>query len=621
MNPNDLPQPADLLARGFASHVVQWARQHGPLDDAASAMLHHIASQLSLASSDGHVCARLADIASASKNTGWNSATLRACLTDSGVTGSPAAPGAQPLILDDDDRLYLHRYYDYEQRLARRLMQPRAALPQIDPALKTRLNNLFAPNQASLAGRPDWQKIGAGLSLLSPLTIISGGPGTGKTTTVVNLLACLLEQNPDCRVALAAPTGKAAARMLEALRLRAEHLPPAIQSRLPAESFTIHRLLGVTPSAGEFRHHAGNLLALDVLIVDEASMLDLALATKLFEAIPTTARIILLGDKDQLAAVESGAVFAELSADPTLDPDYRDALAALTDTAADLIRPAAPLIPTALHNSVIWFTENFRFSKSSGIGRLSAAINAGDADTTLALLRAGDDPAIRWIDSDTAAPGASAMQAIFAGYTGYIDAVRSCTGSPDTLFTAFNRFRVLCAIRETPRGVIALNSQISSHVRAQLNHPHDPGSQSAWYPGRPVMVLRNDHVMRLFNGDIGIAFPDQDGVMMVYFPDGAEGLRAIAPVRLPEHDTAFAMTVHKSQGSEFDEVMLMLPAEMNRVLARELVYTGVTRSRRDVVVVGGSAVIGGAVRVGVVRESGLVARLGAGLGAGLGAHV
>ena len=596
-----LPDPAELLASGFASHCVQWA---SPTDPDSNTMLSQIARHLSLASSGGHVCIALADIAAA--NPPWTVARLRACLENSGIAGTPDQPGAQPLILDAGDRLYLHRYFDYEARLARRLMQPRAALPALDTALQARLALLFPANAS---GRADWQKLGAALCLLSPLTILSGGPGTGKTTTVVNLLACLLEQQPDCRVALAAPTGKAAARMLEALRLRAGHLPPELQARLPTESFTIHRLLGVTPAAGEFRHHAGNLLPIDVLIVDEASMLDLALATKLFEAVPLSARIILLGDKDQLAAVESGAVFAELSADPSLDADYRAALAALTGIPTELIRPVTPLVPTALSNSVIWFTDNFRFGKDSGIGKLSAAINAGDADAVLAQMSAADDQAVRWIDTSTVAPGAAAMQAIFDGYADYVDAVRNCTGSPDALFDAFNRYRVLGAIRDTPRGIDALNALISAHVRTQIDHPRDLGSGAQWYPGRPVMVLRNDYVMRLFNGDIGIAFPDQHGTMMVYFPDGAQGLRAVAPVRLPEHDTAFAMTVHKSQGSEFDDVMLMLPAEMNRVLGREMVYTGVTRARNGVVIVGAAGVVREAVKARIVRGSGLVARL------------
>jgi exodeoxyribonuclease V alpha subunit len=606
MNPTDLALPADLLARGFASHVVNWADRHQPLDADASAMLRQIAMHLSLAGSDGHVCIRLADIAET--NPPWTTAALRACLQDSGVTGTPEHPGAQPLILDADDRLYLHRYFDYEQRLARRLMQPREALPVIDAMLKRRLNSLFAHNEKSLAGRPDWQKIAAALALLSPLTIISGGPGTGKTTTVVNLLACLLEQNPDCRIVLAAPTGKAAARMLEALRLRAEHLPAEIQARLPDDSFTIHRLLGVMPNSDIFRHHASNLLPIDVLIVDEASMLDLALATKLFEAVPTTARIVLLGDKDQLSAVESGAVFAELSADPTLNDRYLNALANLTATSPDRIRPAAPLTPTGLHNSVVWFTENFRFSKTSGIGRLATAINAGDADCALALLTAGDDPAITWIEPTSSTLGTEAEQAIFAGYAAYVDAVRGAT-KPEVLFDAFNRFRVLCAIRETPRGVSALNILISAQVRLDISHPQDPGRASAWYPGRPVMVLRNDYVLKLFNGDVGIAFPDEDGLLMVFFSDGADGLRAVAPVRLPEHDTAFAMTVHKSQGSEFDEVMLVMPADSNRVLSRELVYTAVTRSRKEVTIVTNPRIFSTAIESVTARHSGLIARL------------
>lgn len=599
--------PDALLAEGFARHIVNWSEQQAAGTSVDTAMLHAMAVALSLANSAGHVCAQLGDIAAC--NPAWQVSHLRACLHASGVTGTPSQRAAFPLILDDDDRLYLHRYFDYEWRLAQRLMQARAPLPTAAPAVQERLNSLFAANDATLAGKPNWQKIGAALSLLSPLTILSGGPGTGKTTTVVNLLACLLEQDPDCRIALAAPTGKAAARMLEALRARASDLPEELQARLPSTSFTIHRLLGVTADAGHFRHHAGHQLALDLLIVDEASMLDLALATKLFDAMPSSARIILLGDKDQLAAVESGAVFAELSADPTLDATYVAALADLTNTPIERIQPATPHTPTPLHNSVVWFTENFRFSKTSGIGRLAADINAGHAAAALALLETGNDASLRWLAIDGAQPGPDAMRAIFTGYAAYFEAIAECVGPPDGIFDVFNRFRVLCAVHDTPRGTQALNEVIGAHVRTRHAHGRAPGNPPAWYAGRPVMILRNDYVLGLFNGDIGLTFPDATGAMMVYFQDATDGLRAIAPVQLPDHDTAFAMTVHKSQGSEFAQVLLLLPAEANRVLSRELIYTAVTRARDGVVMVGSSEILSEAIETVTLRHSGLLARL------------
>ena len=343
---------AHALADGFALQVERWARALG--DDAATAAsARQAAHALSLATGDGHVCLPLADLPDGDD--------LRRVLLSSQVVGTPAAPGACPLILDADDRLYLHRHFDHERRLAQRLMRAADAPAQaVDAATQQRLNALFG-NEAG----PDWQKLAAALALRQRLVVISGGPGTGKTTTVVNLLACLIEQNPEVRIALAAPTGKAAARMSEALRQRAQHLPPALRERLPAQAATVHRLLGAFP--GGFTHHAGRPLAIDALVVDEASMLDLALATQLLEAVPDSARLILLGDKDQLAAVESGAVFAELSADPTLSAACIDDLARLCELPAAAIVPGAPLEASPLRDSVVWLSRNFRFAADSGI--------------------------------------------------------------------------------------------------------------------------------------------------------------------------------------------------------------------------------------------------------------
>lgn len=600
-------RPELSLAEGFAHHVVRWARERGAPDHALEA-LRAAARATSLATASGHVCTHLADIAATIE--GADDATLRGTLLASGMVGTPEARAALPLILDADGRFYLHRYFDYECRLAQRLTAPPPGAPRA-PGKEARalLDGLFAASAVRLGDRPDWQRIATALALERPLTIISGGPGTGKTTTVVNVLACVLADDPDCRIRLAAPTGKAAARMLEAIRKAAAHLPADLRERLPAESFTVHRLLGVVPDSVEFRHHAGNPLPIDLLVVDEASMLDLALATRLVEAVPPSARIILLGDKDQLAAVESGAVFSELSADPTLSGACVERLSGVTGIPATRIVCAAPARPTGLRDGVVWLTENFRFAGDSGIGRLAAQVNAGDAEAAIGFLRSGTDPTLTWIDDANPVPAPASLQRMVEGLTGYLDTARASLGDKAALFDALGRFRVLCAEREGPRGVVEINRQVGQHFRKALGHPLDPGARSEWYPGRPVMVLRNDYVLKLFNGDVGIVLPDAAGALMVFFPDSDGAFRAVAPLRLPEHETAFATTVHKAQGSEFDRVLLLLPAKPNRVATRELLYTAVTRSRRGVAIVGGAEVIEKAIASPTRRYSGLVARL------------
>jgi exodeoxyribonuclease V alpha subunit len=315
--------------------------------------------------------------------------------------------------------------------------------------------------------------------------------------------------------------------------------------------------------------------------------------------------------------VQAGAVFAEVSADPSLDAETRAEVGTLCRVSPTSIVPPAPAASSPLANSTVWLTETHRFARDSGIGALAAAINAGDAAAVQGLMRAGSDASLAWLHDD----GQLAAH-IERGYAAYLDALRRHLGDmgdpgkagergdPAAVTRAFETFRVLCAVNDGPRGVSVLNRQCEQWLRAALaDAPSMPAARSAWYPGRPVMVLRNDYVLSLFNGDVGIALPDASGALHIHFPGPAQTFRAIAPARLPEHETAFAITVHKAQGSEFDRIVVVLPERRSPVLTRELLYTAVTRARNEVTLCASTAALEAAVATPTRRHSGLLARL------------
>ena len=565
------------------------------LDPAASPLLLASAALLCMALDKGDVCLPLARLAGQRP---WPEhafnlpklADWQAQLEASPLVGGDG--DFTPLILEHG-RLYLARYQAYERQLATQLLQRAADLPEVDEAqLSESLSRLFAFNQQ----QPDWQRLAAAQAVRRKLAVISGGPGTGKTTTVVRLLAALLEQ-PGCAnlaIGLAAPTGKAAARMAEAIRHAKAELPvsEAIKAALPDEARTLHRLLGSRGDSPQVRHNAGNPLALDVLVVDEASMVDLALMAKLLDALPPTARLILLGDKDQLCAVEAGAVFAELCEGRGFDEQAAADLQRITGQPVAVSQPSSQL-----GDAVVLLTHSHRFAGDSGIGELARRINGGDVSGTLNLLKE-DRSDLAWIAAPT--PN-DLLERLDQGYAPYIAAAKSA--DPAAAFAAFNAFRTLCAQREGAWGVAGINETLEARIKRRSQ----VASRERWYVGRPVMVRQNDYALGLFNGDIGICLHTEYG-LRVFF-ESEEGFRPFAPARLPSHDSAFAMTVHKSQGSEFSEVLLVLPEQPSPLLTRSLFYTGITRAKHKVEIWGLPARLSEAVATRAERAAGLAQRL------------
>ncbi len=527
-------------------------------------------------------------------------ARWRMALRAARAVGNPG--DSVPLMLDDADRLYLARFWHYEDTLARDILARAAQDAEADrPRLQQGLQRLFKTR----ADEQDWQRIAAAIAVLKRFVVISGGPGTGKTTTVTKLLILLAEQFGDKhpRIALAAPTGKAAARLSESIKEKKRELPcdERIRAAIPEEATTLHRLIGVMPGRAVTRHNRDNPLHLDALVVDEASMIDLPMMCRLLDALPVSARLILLGDKDQLASVEAGSVLGDLCA-AGLQVGYSaelcDDLAILTGDRLE----AEATRGSRLSDNIVLLRKSYRFDANSGIGALAQRVNQGEARAAFELFNDLLYQDLDWHSLTRANIESLLVQSAAPGYRRYLQAK-----SPLEALQRFNAFRVLCALREGPFGVARINETIEKILRLQGAIAGD----ERWYAGRPIMITRNDYGLKLFNGDIGMIWPDaeQDGVLRAFFtlPDGA--VRKVLPNRLPEHETAFAMTVHKSQGSEFDEVVLILPDESSPVVSRELIYTAITRAKRCTAIWGTREIFEHGVSRKLERASGLVDRL------------
>ncbi len=546
-----------------------------------SVLVSHLTAQ-------GHTCANLLTLAEQpfphSSELGINTlhcprlATWLDSLQNSSVVGSPG--DYTPLILEQH-RLYLYRYWDYEQQLATQI-RVRAHMQPIQinyDILATGLAYLFSSDKQT---QTDEQKQAALTALLQHFSIISGGPGTGKTTIIIKLLVLLLEQNPNLNIALTAPTGKAAIRLQEAIIQALPNLNCAthIKMAIPQETYTIHRLLSKQRLLPRYHSHTHHLLPYDVIIIDEAAMVDLALMAQLAQIIPLSARWILIGDKDQLASVGAGTVLSDICEAGWLSQSH------------------------FLQKNMTLLEKNYRFGESSGIGALAQAVKQGQAQQALHILKAANYPDVNWSQLGVSRnlPTILIEQMVIA--------LQHCLeeNQPETVLKCLEQIKILCVTRRGPYGVAAVNRKIAE----ELTKRGIIRTDSRWYHGCPIMITRNDYTLKLFNGDIGIILkdPTHPQKLQAFFPASEPGqLRCFWPNRLPEHETVYAMTIHKSQGSEFDQVLILFPDQFSKLFSRELVYTAITRARHQVHIWGNERVFKEIISRNLNRASGLYTKL------------
>ncbi|MBX3463793.1 MAG: exodeoxyribonuclease V subunit alpha [Planctomycetes bacterium] len=577
-------QLADELAALLAGHAPA---AHRDLVARTVRLLHHEREA-------GHVCIALADWQGRATDgdatpfpaaAAWTEALLA-----SGLATAAADDPLLPLVLDGDGRLYFRRHFRDERRLLAHL-EARLARPERVPA--QRLHAALAElGMLPPAGVVDWQLAAVAAAAARPFAVLTGGPGTGKTTTVAKLLAVLLHLEPRLQVALAAPTGKAAARLGEALRARAADQPrlAAVQDAIPTR--TLHRLLGYVPLDDAFRYGRDRPLPYDLVVVDEASMVDPTLLAQLFDALRDDARLLLVGDRDQLAAIAAGQVLGDLCRAAAPERGTGPDLAAYVQAATGMELPVQVGAPP-LADATIALRQNHRFAAQPGIGGFAQALAGRDAAAALQALDAGHADLVAEPDPDAAlrllAPALEAAAAAAAG-------------EPAAALQHLWRCRVLCAVRFGPHGAEAWNRRIEALLRQRGHRTDEP-----FYLGRPILVVQNDHQNQLWNGDLGVVV-DHAGQRSVVF-DGKEGPREVPLLRLPAHVTAWAMTVHKAQGSEFDEVLLAMPDQPGPLWQAPLLYTGITRARRRAVLCAEPTLLRQGLANWPARGSGLAAAL------------
>ncbi|MCL1048129.1 exodeoxyribonuclease V subunit alpha [Shewanella abyssi] len=627
------------LDRHFALQMAQLHQEKSPLFLLICALLsQNLSSQ--------HSCLPLSQLDFSNPVKEKNSqcqinlsvAALTAELLRFDAVGTTDDDQLKPLILDQGN-LYLQRYYHFECEVAEHLIRL-AHAPALNGSTddaqlthaKSLLESLFPPSEQQY----DWQKISTATALTQKLAVITGGPGTGKTTTVTKLLYLLTSQT-ELTIRLVAPTGKAAARLSESIKASKQRLASELQhlpaddikrtmGRIPEDAATLHRLLGVIPNSHQFRHHKDNPLRLDLLIIDEASMVDLPMMHKLLTALPAHASIILLGDQDQLASVEAGAVLADICSGLKVSLDNGASGWQMRYSAPQAQRlsqltgyPLTHLVSDnpQIGDSLCMLMHSHRFQGDAGIGQLASAVNQANLTRIADVWQTGYEELL-WIEHTNINNGITnhGLEALLnqsvTQYSAYLSAIGTNGVSAADIIENFNQYRILCAMRAGEYGVDGINQGVTrSLADKDLINP-----EQEFYAGRPVIIQSNDYNLGLFNGDIGLILPDdmsESKRLMAHFIQADGGLLKVLPARLPSHETCFAMTVHKSQGSEFSHVSLVLPIKpslaQQQLLSKELVYTAITRAKHHFTCLGSQRVFEQASSRLTQRASGLAQRL------------
>ena len=610
------PELFSSLDRHFALFIGSLAKKHKPQAALAAALV-------SSKTAEGNICLDLAEYAGKQLNTPKEEEQKFSCpilsdwkqqLTQSGVAGHDE--GDSPLVLDGNGKLYLRRYWQYENSIIR-FIQQRSNEVHKDlnyHKLSKDLKKLFPSLPAGDIHR---QQIAAIAAVTRSFCVICGGPGTGKTSTMAKIIALFKGQQDattPLRILLGAPTGKAASRLQQAiadtglLQTGSEQL----------QAFTLHRLLGYIPNSPYFRHNAENPLNADIIVIDEVSMVDQPLLAKLMQAVPSSARLILLGDRHQLASVQPGSVLGDICRAEELTSFSRGFCQLIKELTEISLAPSTHAhqepAPPPLEDSFVELVQSYRFTPDSAIARLSRAVKNGDEVEALTILHNSADGSIAW--SEVA--GSGELSNKIEEYEGFsqLTALQQAP-EPYSCFTKLDCFQILCPLRSGPFGMERINTLIEEKLVQQVqnavsNQSSDHfAAQKTTLSCRPVMVTQNDYNLRLFNGDVGIIMPDPENPqsLRAFFKDEFKMLRDIAPALLPGHETVFAMTVHKSQGSEFNSVLLILPDQDSPLLTRELLYTAITRAREKMVIWGSETIFASAVKRCIKRTSGLAEAL------------
>ena len=618
-----------LLDAGYFSHIdIHFAEEVIRREGKEDELLYLAALSVSRCAGEKHVCLDLERIPAAELPEGMDPSLVPvypgasswiSCLSKCATVGGPGSD--TPLILDGT-KLYLHKYHRYETGLAGALLERSKVLPFDRDAVRPALDSLFEDHTGL-----DWQRCAAMNAAVRNFSVVTGGPGTGKTTTAARIVLLLIREamtrKAPCRIALCAPTGKAAAHLHASLRRaveetaklseKAKALVAESMAYLPQRSHTIHRLLGSIPGSPLFRHNRENPLPYDIVIVDEMSMADLALSAKLVDAVRTEARLVFLGDMDQLSSVEAGSVMGDICI-PRGAPYDRLFASHVRDLAGADLASTQVGASGGIRGAIVYLTESHRFKSDSAIGRIAALVRDGNGKEAIASI--GADPSVSWKEYRTPAGSSDERRekecsGIIAEAAG-LDSPGSpfyrwsSKGSHEEFFDALSKLQILCALRNGVFGSVSCARLVESLL---VQRGFLEGGRSFRH-GQTVMITRNDHSLRLYNGDVGVICRSDAGLLRAYFRDHETGTyRSLSPYQLPPHESSLSLTVHKSQGSEYSKVVMILPDSDSPVVTRELIYTGITRARECCVIAGKAELFAPAVERRTERTSALGSRL------------